>query len=103
MNMRGSLFSLISASRGLLRLIFYEGLNFLIWVSLLSMPVSIWAQASSIDARFRQAIEAMRGGHLDEAGDAFASIAKDSPNFAEAHLNLGLVREEQGRNDEAIA
>jgi tetratricopeptide (TPR) repeat protein len=60
-----------------------------------------WAQDSAIEDRFRQATEAMREGHLDEAGASFASIAKDSPNFAEAHLNLGLVREEQGRNEEA--
>jgi tetratricopeptide (TPR) repeat protein len=62
-----------------------------------------WAQDSAIEERFRQATEAMREGHLDEAGERFASIAKDSANFAEAHLNLGLVREEQGRNEEAVA
>jgi len=45
----------------------------------------------------------MREGRLDEAGDAFASIVKDSPTFAEGFFNLGLVREEQGRNEEAIA
>src|SRR5215471_21821398 len=67
------------------------------------MPVAISAQAPSIDARFRAATEAMRAGKLDQAGDEFASITKDSPSFAEAHLNLGLVREEQGRNEEAIA
>jgi len=44
----------------------------------------------------------MRAGHLDEAADGFASAAKTSPQFAEAYLNLGLVREEQGRNEEAI-
>jgi len=67
------------------------------------MSPTICAQNPSVEARFRQATDALRAGHLDEAGDQFASIAKDSPSFAEAHLNLGLVHEEQGRNEEAIA
>ena len=45
----------------------------------------------------------MRQGDLNAAGDAFAAAAKAAPAFAEAHFNLGLVREEQGRMDEAIA
>src|SRR6266851_4644112 len=52
---------------------------------------------------FRKASEAMRQGDLNAAGDAFAAAAKAAPAFAEAHFNLGLVREEQGRMDEAIA
>ena len=94
---------LTSADSSLLRLIFHAAGNCLIWLGALSTPVASWAQAPSIDARFRDATGAMRSGKLDEAGDEFASIAKDSPSFAEAHLNLGLVREEQGRNEEAIA
>jgi len=62
-----------------------------------------FSQSASIEEPFREATEAMRAGHLDEAGDKFAAIAKSSPTFAEAHLNLGLIREEQGRNEEAIA
>jgi tetratricopeptide (TPR) repeat protein len=56
----------------------------------------------AITERFQQASEAMRAGNLDQAGDGFASIAKDAPQFAEAYLNLGLVREEQGRHGDAI-
>ena len=52
---------------------------------------------------FRRASEAMRQGDLNAAGDGFAAAAKAAPAFAEAHFNLGLVREEQGRMDEAIA
>jgi len=70
---------------------------------LLLMSATICAQDAPVVARFRQATDAMRAGRLDAAGDQFASIAKDSPQFAEVHLNLGLVREEQGRNEEAIA
>lgn len=56
-----------------------------------------------VAVNFRQASEAMRSGNLDAAGDGFATVIKQAPTFAEAHLNLGLVREEQGRHEEAIA
>jgi tetratricopeptide (TPR) repeat protein len=52
---------------------------------------------------FSQASNAMRQGDLNQAGDGFAEVIKLAPTFAEAHFNLGLVREEQGRLDEAIA
>jgi tetratricopeptide (TPR) repeat protein len=52
--------------------------------------------------RFRQATEALRQGHLDEAANGFAAVVKAVPTFAEAHLNLGLVLEEQGKNEDAI-
>ena len=65
---------------------------------------SLRAQRSpAIDDRFRQASVAMRNGSLDEAGEGFAAVTKAAPAFAEAHLNLGLVREEQGRHEDAIA
>ncbi len=54
------------------------------------------------DERFRQAAEAMRSGNLDAAAEGFAAVAKEAPNFAPAYFNLGLVREEQGRHEEAI-
>src|SRR5437667_12266481 len=52
---------------------------------------------------FRQASEAMQRGKLNVAGDGFEAAARSAPAFAEAHFNLGLVREEQGRFEEAIA
>jgi tetratricopeptide (TPR) repeat protein len=77
-------------------------------VLLLLVPVVValgqTAQISpAITERFQQAAEAMREGNLDQAGDGFASIVKDAPQFAEAYLNLGLVREEQSRHADAIA
>jgi tetratricopeptide (TPR) repeat protein len=70
---------------------------------LCGVTVPLWAQRSpDVDDRFRQATEAMRNGNLEEAGEGFAAVAKQAPTFAEAHLNLGLVREEQGRHEEAI-
>jgi len=44
----------------------------------------------------------MRAGNLDEAGEQFAQVVQQAPSFAEAHFNLGLVREEQGRHEDAI-
>jgi tetratricopeptide (TPR) repeat protein len=57
---------------------------------------------SEVSEIFRQASEAMQRGDLDAAGEGFAAAAKAAPAFAEAHFNLGLVREEQGRFDEAV-
>jgi len=56
-------------------------------------------EASTI---FTQASNAMRQGDLNKAGDGFVEVTKLAPACAEAHFNLGLVREEQGRLDEAI-
>lgn len=76
--------------------------NLLCLQALMLLSIRVSAQGASTGQRFQQATAALREGRLDEAGDAFASIVKDSPTFAEGFLNLGLVREEQGRNDEAI-
>ena len=51
---------------------------------------------------FTQAANAMREGDLNQAGDGFAEVIRLAPSFAEAHFNLGLVREEQGRLADAI-
>jgi len=59
--------------------------------------------ASDASEIFRQASEAMQRGNLNVAGDGFEAAAKAAPAFAEAHFNLGLVREEQGWFDEASA
>lgn len=61
------------------------------------------AQSAPIHERFQQATQAMRAGHLDEAAQGFQAVTAAQPGFAEAHFNLGLVLEEQGRNEQAIA
>src|SRR5690242_5904054 len=58
---------------------------------------------ASVTGQFQKAAEAMRQGNLEQAGDGFAAVVKQAPTFAEAYLNLGLVREEQSRHEEAIA
>src|SRR5215469_16057012 len=59
--------------------------------------------APEVSRAFTQASNAMRQGDLNQAGGGFAAVTKLAPTFAEAHFNLGLVREEQGRLEEAIA
>src|SRR5437879_169124 len=75
------------------------------WVCILSCTASLAAAQGGTDVneRFRQATVAMREGHLDQASEGFAVIVKEAPSFAEAHLNLGLVLQEQRRFDESIA
>ena len=43
------------------------------------------------------------GSPAAAAAFGFAAVVEQSPGFAEAHFNLGLVRQEQGRYEEAIA
>jgi tetratricopeptide (TPR) repeat protein len=45
----------------------------------------------------------MKHGDLNTAARGFASVVKSDPSFAEAHFNLGLVLQEQGHLQEAIA
>ena len=66
-------------------------------------PVHSRAQLPEPAATFAHATQAMQEGHLDEADAGFAAVLKQSPAFAEAHFNLGLVRQEQGRYEDAIA
>jgi len=67
------------------------------------IPAARAQRSPGVDDHFRQASEAMRSGNLEAAAEGFAAVAKEAPDFAAAYLNLGLVREEQGRHEEAIA
>lgn len=72
-------------------------------VVLFAWNPAVQAQVSpAIEQQFQRASEAMREGNLDQAAEGFVAVVKTSPTFAEAYLNLGLVREEQGRHEEAI-
>lgn len=67
------------------------------------VPALLSGQSPASNDDFRRASEAMREGKLVEAGQGFAEVVKQAPAFAEAHFDLGLVRQEQGRYEEAIA
>lgn len=73
----------------------------LVFCFLASSPFS--AQTPAQAAAFTEATQAMQQGNLDAAAAGFATVVKQMPTFAEAHFNLGLVRQEQGQLDEAIA
>jgi tetratricopeptide (TPR) repeat protein len=45
----------------------------------------------------------MRVGDLDAAAVGFTAVVRQAPAFAEAHFNLGLVNQERGHYEEAIA
>jgi tetratricopeptide (TPR) repeat protein len=83
-----------------------ESLSCRLGLALLLVGFTCSAQTplpAGVTEKFQQASEAMRQGNLDQAGDGFAAVVRQAPTFAEAFLNLGLVREEQARHDEAIA
>jgi len=78
--------------------------RWVLWIAALSCwPVLAGAQNPGTPEKFAQATQAMREGKLEQASEGFAAIIKESPGFAEAHFNLGLVREEQGRFEDAIS
>lgn len=70
---------------------------------LLVASTPLWAQNNPAATQFEQATAAMRAGNLDAAAAGFAAAIQQTPDFAEAHFNLGLVNEERGRFEEAIA
>jgi tetratricopeptide (TPR) repeat protein len=72
-------------------------------IVLFAGSVLVGAQSDALSVQFTEATRAMQEGKLDAAAAGFAAIVKQSPSFAEAYLNLGLVREEQGEYDEAMA
>jgi tetratricopeptide (TPR) repeat protein len=76
--------------------------TYLVMLFCLARPLRSQVESAASEI-FRQASQAMQRGDLHAAGDGFEAAAKAAPAFAEAHFNLGLVREEQGRFDEAIA
>jgi tetratricopeptide (TPR) repeat protein len=77
-------------------------LDILLVVLFLASPFLCCAQSPEQAASFTRATQAMQAGNLDEAGTGFAAVVKQFPSFAEAHFNLGLVRQEQGRYEDAI-
>lgn len=65
------------------------------------------AQPEDLDSRIQQhfiaAQTAQRSGDLDTAAREYKAITKIKPDFAEIHMNLGLVEHAQGKFDESAA
>jgi tetratricopeptide (TPR) repeat protein len=74
----------------------------LLGIIVLIAPSRTRAQSAEVAAEFTQATQAMRDGKLEEADAGFAAVVKSAPGFAEAHFNLGLVRQQEGRYEEAV-
>ncbi len=68
---------------------------------IVTVSISASGQESGIESKFRDGTEAMRNGSLAQAATDFQAVIRSSPRFAEAYLNLGLVREQQGRYEDA--
>jgi tetratricopeptide (TPR) repeat protein len=83
-----------------------SGLGTLLFLGLAACAVASGQETPKISPavaeEFQQATQAMRNGDLARAGDLFETAVKSAPQFAEAYLNLGLVREEQRRHEDAI-
>src|SRR5262245_14055014 len=76
------------------------GRPFMVFACFLAFTIQLAAQgATDANELFRQATEAMKEGRFEDAASSFAAVVRNAPEFAEAHLNLGLVLEEQGKNE----
>ena len=68
--------------------------------------LGLWAQtapmSSDIQAHMAAAQQAQAGQDLATAESEYNAVVKLAPAFAEARMNLGLVHQLQGRNDEAM-
>jgi tetratricopeptide (TPR) repeat protein len=58
---------------------------------------------TSSDDHLRRGGEALAGGDLETAANEFAIVVAQRPAFAEAHFDLGLAHEQQGKMQDAIA
>ena len=61
------------------------------------------AQSSPFEKAFRDGTAAMRAGDLEAAAHDFSKAVELSPNFAEAHFNLGLVFLQEKRFEDAAS
>jgi tetratricopeptide (TPR) repeat protein len=76
-----------------------------LWLTLVPCllgPAFASGQDVEFERTFRKGTAALRGGQLEEAAGAFTRCTVLEPTFAEAWLNLGLVRFRQNRMDDAI-
>src|SRR5579871_2884068 len=78
------------------------GRGLVLMVLVATLPGSVPAQSADIEKTFHEGNVAMRNGQFDAAAEDFQNVTAAMPRFAEAHFNLGLVRLQQGRLDDAI-
>ena len=72
------------------------------WIVFTMFPVLGFSQDELIEKSFHQGTEALRNGDFDTAASSFLLVTAKAPTFAPGFFNLGLVRLQQRRYDEAI-
>ena len=58
--------------------------------------------AANVRAQFERALQAQRGGRLDEAERQWRALALSHPELGGVHANLGLIQRGAGRTAEAV-
>src|SRR5207245_2009138 len=58
--------------------------------------------APALEAIFEQGVQALKAGRLDEAEAAFRRVLHQGGNRAYVHNNLGIVYQQQGKEQEAL-
>ena len=71
--------------------------------SLTEEELAIADAADAAEAAFGEALEAIRGGHLDQAIELFNAALVDSPECADCHRNLGIIYTQMEDYDRAEA
>jgi len=61
------------------------------------------AVAPEVLAQFERALQAQRGGRVDEAERLWRALAESHPDLGGVHANLGLLHGRAGRPAEAVA
>jgi tetratricopeptide (TPR) repeat protein len=75
----------------------------IVFFAFLTQIVSSQPASTSASALVDAGIELSHRGKFSEAGEKFVQALALDPNLAEAHYLLGLVRQQDGRTDAALA
>src|SRR5947199_2142987 len=73
----------------------------LLFILAMVATATAFAQDDAFETAFQNGTDALRSGRLDDAAASFEKCTQLNPSFAEAYLNLGLVRLQQGRFENA--
>lgn len=60
-------------------------------------------QSTDITTKFNRAAELQRQGQLKQAADEYRALLKVSPDYAEAHANLGVVLAQLGQYEDSVS
>jgi tetratricopeptide (TPR) repeat protein len=69
----------------------------------LTIPAAAQELPAELQAPFDEGVRALRAGKLDEAESAFRAVLAKGGAVAYVHNNLGIVHQERGQHEKAIA